>query len=647
MIHNILFDFDSSFLKKEAIEFLIEIGIQKLSQRELDFRLNSLKSLAARAEANEVSLGYKMSQQLQIAKIFQQDLETTAAQMFSILSPEIEKIIKFLKSHNKNIIIFSRAFEELVHPITDAFEIQRQNVFTNHLLFNESQRVIGVDESKPLFLSNGKVYLAESLQNQGRLVGRTAVVGNSRGDLSIRKGGIADYFIYISNQTAQKELLNEADFVLEHPGQLLPLVSSADYFNSQQISTTTYQSEAAPKPHRAILFENIHSKAKIMLSQAGFLVKSRPNSPDEPELVERASECQIIGIRSKTQLRAASLANCKSILAIGCFCIGTDQVDLTAAANLGIPVFNAPYANTRSVAELVLGEVIMLMRGVFDKSSAAHNGRWLKKTSHSRELRGKTIGIVGYGHIGSQVSILFENLGMQVVFYDIMDKLPLGNAQRMPDLKSVLATADVVTLHVPDTRQTQNMINSTTLNQMKAGSILINSSRGKVVNLLDLRTALESGRLVGAAVDVFPKEPMAGDAPFICSLQKLSNVILTPHIGGSTIEAQEKIASEVSEKLRNFLQTGSTLGAINFPEAELPLNDNSVRILLVHRNVSGVLAKIHNVFSQYEINLIAQILKTRDSIGYMIMDLNRKNSGRVPELLNRITETIKVWKIET
>lgn len=642
MIQNILFDFDCCFLQQEAVEFLIELGLRKFDVTEQQFRLESLRSLAARTESYEVSRGQKMSQQLQISKINAADVKRASSLMETQLLPEVQMVVDYLKKNNRQIIVFSRAFQELVLPVTDMLEIPQRNVFTNRLIFGNESEIPAIDEANPLFLQSGKVYLAEFLNNQGRLLGPTAVIGDSRADLSIRKSGVANYFIYFENLRTDETISEEADFAIQRLDQLLPLVTSPFLTNQKK---TLLAAEKETKKFQTVLLENIHPIATTKLQTAQFGIQSFKHAPDSSELEQLAAHCNVLGIRSKTELRSDILEKLQDLYVIGCFCIGTDQVDLKAAARLGIPVFNAPYANTRSVAELVAGMAIMLMRDVLTKSTAAHQGQWLKKTTHACELRGKTVGIIGYGHIGSQVSILFEDLGLKIIYYDIVDKLPLGNARRMPSLELLLAEADIVTLHVPDTPETRGMMNARTINLMKAGAILINTSRGKVVDLAALKSAILAGRIVGAAVDVFPEEPGSNQDAFVCELQNLPNVILTPHIGGSTIEAQERIADEVSSKLINFLRTGATTGAVNFPEVELPLTSDSYRILHIHRNQPQVLAKIHNIFLQYRVNVTAELLKTRDSIGYLIVDIHQDTSAPVSELLSRLTETIRVLKI--
>jgi len=494
MIQNIIFDFDSAMLKVEAIEILVEIGLQKFAESERQFRQDSLKSLALRTEAGEISRGHKMNEQLLTAKINREDVCNAANKIFDYLNPEVKETITVLQQLNKQIFIFSRAFDELVFPVTNHLKIPERNVFVNHLIYDAVGNVIKVEETNPLFLLNGKVYLAESLQSQSRLVGTTAVIGNCLADLSIRKSHIADYFIYYSENLQQEYVRKEADFFIDHLEQLLSLICSAN--NSKVPLNAKHRETASEKKddYEIVLLENIHENAQKKLSESRFNVKSYKHTARGQQLYEMAASSHVIGIRSKTQIRADDLSQMLNLTAIGCFCIGTDQVDLTAATNQGIPVFNAPYANTRSVAELVVGEVIMLMRHAFEKSEALHRSQWLKSAQGCHEVRGKTVGIVGYGHIGSQVSILFENLGMNVIYYDIVDKLPLGNACPVDSFDTLLQTADVVTLHVPDTPLTRNMIGAPQLDKMKPGSFLINTSRGKVVDLNALSAKLCEAR---------------------------------------------------------------------------------------------------------------------------------------------------------
>ncbi len=398
-----------------------------------------------------------------------------------------------------------------------------------------------------------------------------------------------------------------------------------------------------PKEKVNILFlENISDAAVKRFSGAGYTsVKKLTKALTEAELIREIEDVHLLGIRSKTQITEKVLKAAKKLQAIGCFCIGVNQVDLKNATKSGIAVFNAPYSNTRSVAELVIGASIMLIRRIPDKSKAAHEGIWMKESKGSYELRGKTMGIIGYGNIGTQVSVLAESLGMKVVFYDIDTKLPLGNAVARKSIKDVVAVSDIVTIHVPDTDQTRMMINKNVIRQFRKGAILLNYARGEVVDLDALAKALEEGHLAGAGVDVYPLEPEKNGDRFNTPLQHLSNVLLTPHIGGSTEEAQENIGDDVSNKLFQYLEMGISTGSHTIPELSLPQHPDTHRILHIHYNVPGVLSEINTRLSNHQINILAQYLKTNDNIGYVVLDVDKKLSSQAISLLKEVKNTIK------
>ena len=402
--------------------------------------------------------------------------------------------------------------------------------------------------------------------------------------------------------------------------------------------TTSY-----PKEKINILFlENISDAAIKKFNDAGYTSVKKINAAlSESELMNEIKKVHLLGIRSKTQITRNVLSQAEKLQAIGCFCIGVNQIDLTAATKKGIAVFNAPYSNTRSVAELVIASSIMLIRRIPDKNKAAHDGIWLKEAKGSYELRGKTLGIIGYGNIGSQVSVLAESLGMKVIFYDAETKMPLGNAEDKKTLKDVLTHADVVTLHVPELASTKNLINKSNLKYFKKNAILINYARGEVVDLDALKAALQNEQLAGAAVDVYPVEPEKNGDKFTTPLQGLSNVILTPHIGGSTEEAQQNIGEDVSTKLFNFLEKGITTGSHTVPALSLPPQEGTHRILHIHNNVPGVLSEINTQLSKHKINIVAQYLKTNDEIGYVVLDVDKSLSKEALELLRNVKQTLK------
>ncbi len=395
---------------------------------------------------------------------------------------------------------------------------------------------------------------------------------------------------------------------------------------------------------RVLLLEGVSANAVETFRAAGYeSIDFHAKSLPDDELKQRIAEAHIVGIRSRTQLSAEVLEHARRLIAIGCFCIGTNQVDLAAAQAAGIPVFNAPYSNTRSVAELVLAEAILLMRRIPEKNAQCHRGGWSKSAAGSFEVRDKVLGVVGYGHIGTQIGLLAESVGMRVIFHDVITKLSLGNARPSDGLDDLLERADIVTLHVPETPQTRNLIGAEQLARMRKGSVLINASRGTVVDIDALAEALRSGHLAGAAIDVFPVEPQGNDDPFVSPLAGMDNVILTPHVGGSTLEAQDNIGREVAAKLVRYSDNGSTLSAVNFPEVNLPEHPSSRRLLHIHRNQPGVLSQINDVFSRAGVNIDGQYLQTNATIGYVVVDVSatREQADQLKVALAAIPGTLR------
>lgn len=395
---------------------------------------------------------------------------------------------------------------------------------------------------------------------------------------------------------------------------------------------------------RWLLLEGISPTATAILEKAGYTnYELLPTALDKDALIEKLQGVHIVGIRSRTQITAEVLEAAKTLVAVGCFSVGTNQVDLEAAVKLGVPVFNAPFSNTRSVAELTIAEIVMLMRGVFTKSVAAHEGRWLKTATGSHEVRGKTLGIVGYGNIGTQLANLGEAMGMRVIFYDLVDKLQHGNVMPVDSLDELLAQSDVVSLHVPDTAETRNMITAAEIAKMKKGAFLINNARGKVVVIEALADALKSGHLAGAAVDVFPVEPKSNKDEFTSPLRGLDNVILTPHVGGSTEEAQDRIGEEVSRRLVEYSDVGSTLGAVNFAEVQLPKGTDATRFIQVHHNAPGAMRTLNELFARHNLNICSQYLQSYKDIGYVVVDVDTPvdNTVEILEEIRALPNTIR------
>lgn len=405
------------------------------------------------------------------------------------------------------------------------------------------------------------------------------------------------------------------------------------------MSPTSYPKEKI----KILLLEGIHPAAVKLFKEHGYKnIDSQSASMSENDLLKVMDNYHLIGIRSKTKLTKPVIEKAKKLLGIGCFCIGTNQVEMNYATESGVAVFNSPYSNTRSVAELVIGECIMLMRKIFEKNEAAHRGEWKKESKGCYEVRGKTLGIIGYGHIGSQVSVLAEAIGMKVIFYDIVPKMALGNAQPVKTLDELLAQSDMVTLHVPQLPTTKNLINAERLKKMKTGAVLLNCARGNVVEIKSVREALLQKKIAGFAADVFPEEPQSNEDKFVSELQGIPNVILTPHIGGSTVEAQENIGMDVATKMLDFLETGSSSGSLTVPDLSLPVMNNTHRLLHIHKNVPGVLSEINSFLSHHNVNILGQYLKTNEKIGYVVLDVDRKTSGKAIDAMKNVKGTIKV-----
>lgn len=408
------------------------------------------------------------------------------------------------------------------------------------------------------------------------------------------------------------------------------------------MTLTTSKTSLDKDKIKFVLLEGVHPSAIEALYAAGYTnIDTLKTALTGQALVDRIKDAQFVGLRSRTQLTADVLAQCPKLIAVGCFCIGTNQVDLQAALARGVAVFNAPYSNTRSVAELTIAEAILLLRGIPAKNAKCHRGEWDKSAAGSYEIRGKTLGLVGYGAIGSQVSVLAEGLGMKVVYFDVVSKLPMGNAHPCRSLEDLLAQSDIVSLHVPEVDSTKNLIGAAQLAAMKKGAILLNASRGTVVDIDALAQALDSQHLSGAAIDVFPVEPTGNDEEFQSPLRAFDNVILTPHIGGSTLEAQENIGLEVADKLIKYSDNGTTLSSVNFPEVALPAQANVHRLLHIHQNVPGVLMAINKVFSEHNINIAGQYLQTKDGLGYVVVDINSAYNETALEQLRAITGTVR------
>ncbi len=497
-------------------------------------------------------------------------------------------------------------------------------MYANTFKFDQEGNIIGFDEKNVLSQHNGKIDCLRQMD----LEGEVQVIGDGYSDYVMREAGIAHKFFAYTENVHREKAANKADYVTPSLDEFL--------FVNKLPRNISY-----PKNRiKVLLLENVHTAAFENLSEDGFSVELIKHSLSEEELIEKIKGVHVLGIRSKTQVTKTVLDAADKLLVVGAFCIGTTQIDLENAKKKGVVVFNAPYSNTRSVVELAIGEIIMLMRSVFDRSREIHEGQWQKTAAGSREVRGKNLGIVGYGNIGKQLSVLAEAMGMRVYYYDVDDKLALGNAVKCNTLEDLLNVSDVVTLHIDDNKANKNFIGEREIKQMKKGAMLINLSRGFVVDIDALAEGLKGGHIGGAAVDVYPDEP-ASNGEFHTKLQGFPNVILTPHVGGSTEEAQRDIADFVPNKIMDYINSGNTVDAVNFPNIRLPKQNKAHRFLHIHKNVPGIMAKINKVLAQYELNISSQYLSTDNEVGYVITDLDKEYNKDVIKALKKVENTIK------
>jgi D-3-phosphoglycerate dehydrogenase / 2-oxoglutarate reductase len=618
-----IIDFDSTITKVEGLDKLAEIALKNTPTGELI--VNEIKSLTDKGMNGEISFSEALKQRINLLNANKSHLDDLISFLCKNISDSFERNKTFLQQYSDDILVVSSGFKEFILPIVELLGLKTDNVYANTFVFDSEGNIIGIDESNVLSQTGGKIKLLESLN----LDGHVSVIGDGFTDYEIKKAGFADRFYAFTENVERSKVTSVADFVIKSLDEFL--------FYNQLPRGQSYPKSLI----KVLLLENVHPAAVKAFESQGFSVEFHKGALDEEELLEKIKDVSIIGIRSKTTLTKKVLDNADKLLAIGAFCIGTNQIDLTTAAKKGIAVFNAPYSNTRSVVELVIGEMIVLIRKVVQKSNAMHKGIWDKSALNSFEIRGKKLGMIGYGHIGTQLSVIGEALGMEVYFYDISDKMPIGNARKCKSMEEVFAVADVVSLHIDGRKENTEIITEKEFAQMKDGVIFMNLSRGSVVKISALVEALKSGKVHGAGIDVFPEEPKTNSDPFISELIGLDNVILTPHIGGSTEEAQQSIGSYVPERLLEYINNGSTTGSVNFPELTLPLLQNSHRLLHVHKNMPGILAKLNNIFAKHNINIQGQYLKTNETLGYVIVDIEKSYSREFVQEIKAIEETIK------
>jgi len=617
-----VFDFDSTLTRVEALDVLAEMTLQGKSNKEEI--INEIQKITNLGIDGDISFTESLEKRIKLLNANKSDLEGLVAELRQKISKSIASNKEFFEKYADDIYVISCGFKEFIDPIVKEYNIPSDRVYANTFKFDEDGTIIGFDEENVLSQHNGKI---ECLK-QMNLDGEVQVIGDGYSDYVMREAGIAHKFFAYTENVHRDKAADNADHVTPNLDEFL--------FVNDLPRNISY-----PKNRiKILLLENVHTAAFDNLSDDGFSVELVKHSLPEEELIEKIKGVHVLGIRSKTQVTQKVLEAADKLLVVGAFCIGTTQIDLEQAKRNGVVVFNAPYSNTRSVVELAIGEIIMLMRSVFARSTEIHNGQWQKTASGSREVRGKNLGIVGYGNIGKQLSVLAEAIGMRVYYYDVEDSLALGNAKKCNTLENLLNISDVVTLHIDDNPANKNFIGEREINQMKKGAMLVNLSRGFVVDIDALVVALESGQIGGAAIDVYPEEPRS-NGDFQTKLQGISNVILTPHVGGSTEEAQRDIADFVPNKIMDYINSGNTVDAVNFPNIRLPKQNKAHRFLHIHKNVPGIMAKINEVLANFELNISSQYLSTDNEVGYVITDLDKEYNKDVIKALRKVENTIK------
>jgi D-3-phosphoglycerate dehydrogenase len=619
-----IIDFDSTFTKVEALDILGEISLDKAPNR-----AEALKEIQAITDQGmDGSLDFRKSleQRIEILKPHLNHLPELVDRLKKMVSKSFHRNIEFFKTYKNHIYIVSNGFKDFIDPIVAEYGVESDHVLANTFVFDEDGKVVDFDRNNHLSSNDGKVKTIKELNLDGEIY----VIGDGYTDFEIKKAGLAHKFFAFTENVSRDQVLQNADHITPSLDEFL--------FVNKMNTVLSY-----PKNRiKVLVLENIHVRAFDLFRDEGYVIETYAGAMDEDQLCEAIKDVSIIGIRSKTNITARVLENANRLLAIGAFCIGTNQIDLEACQKKGVSVFNAPYSNTRSVVELAIAQIIMLMRNIPDKVSQMHAGKWNKSATLSNEVRNKKLGIVGYGNIGSQLSVLAEAIGMDVYYYDLLEKLAIGNATKCHSLDQLLSISDAVSLHVDGRTENKNLFGAREFDLMKDGSVLINLSRGHVIEIDALNKAIESGKIRGVGIDVFPEEPRTNDDEFTSSLRGLPNTILTPHIGGSTMEAQFNIASHVPSIIMEYINTGSTSNSVNFPQLKLPILEDAHRLMHIHHNVPGMLAKIDKILADHNINIVGQYLKTNDLIGYAITDINKKYSKQVIKDLKEIEGTIRV-----
>lgn len=616
-------DFDSTFIKSETLDLLAKYSLKNVPDAEKI--IEEVRIITTAGMEGRINFSESLRKRIELLKANRSHIAPLVEKLKEDVSVSFRRNKKFFKDFADRIFIISNGFKEIITPIVSDYNILIENIYANTFTYDENGNIIGFDEENILSRDSGKVDLLKTINLQGDIY----VIGDGYSDYQIKEAGLANKFYAFTENIERNVVIEKADHVAPSLDEIL--------FHNKIEAAISY-----PKNRiTVLLLENIHPKAYEFLRQEGYSVEVLSTSCDENELAEKIKNISILGIRSKTQITRRVLGNANRLIAIGAFCIGTNQIDLEACLEKGVAVFNAPFSNTRSVVELAIGEIIMLIRNLPDKFRKMHDGIWDKSAKGSFEIRGKTLGIIGYGNIGSQLSILAESLGMNVYYYDVIEKLALGNARKCNSLEELISKVDIISMHVDGRPENKNLIATEEFNKMKEGVIFLNLSRGHVVEIQSLVEAIQTGIVAGAAIDVFPSEPKNNQEEFLSELRNLPNTLLTPHIGGSTLEAQENIAQFVPMKIMDYINTGSTTNSVNFPEIQLPTLKDAHRLIHIHQNVPGILARINHVLASHNINVVGQYLKTNEKIGYMILAVNKEYDREVVRDFRSIENTIR------
>jgi len=615
-----ILDFDSTLVRSETLQIMADLvpDAPKVRPR--------IRELTDAAMGGRMLFQDALRERLKILHMHRDHLQQVGALMREEVSHSFKRNGAFLTAHAADIYVVSSGFREVILPVVKSLGLKPEHVYANTLHFGADGYIEGVDWNNPLASDGGKVAIVRGLKLDGEVV----AVGDGWSDYEMFAAGVVKRFYAFTENVQRAEVMSARGIRL------------APSFDEVLYDCGLKAAVSYPKNRlKVLLLENIHPEAVATFEREGYAVESLKGSPPARELAERLADVSILGIRSKTQLDEAVLANARRLLAVGAFCIGTNQVDLPACDARGVAVFNAPFSNTRSVVELALAELILLMRGIPAKLRLMQAGTWDKSAEGAHEVRGKRLGIIGYGNIGMQLSVLAESLGMQVCFYDVTEKLALGTAQRCASLEQLLETSDAVTVHVDGRKENAGLIGPREFSRMKEGAVFLNLSRGHVVDLDSLRSHLQSGHLAGAAVDVFPDEPHANGQRFEHPLREVPEAILTPHIGGSTTEAQHDIGRFVSHRIIDYINTGSTENSVNFPAIRLPPQARAHRLIHLHENVPGILARINQALAAHGANISGQFLKTQEQLGYVITDIDDNYSEALLDEIRRIPHTLR------